>query len=178
SLSYISNSRRFIYAGIYIFVASAVVGFAASPLLTFLDDFIRRIALKVAGLNTLELILFIFKNNLSSALMSIVLGAFLGIVPIMSAITNGVLVGYVLARALVIAGVASWWRLLPHGIFELPAIFIAIGLGMKLGFSIFEQDMSEAFKERFVNGLKTFVFIILPLLLIAAIIEGSLIKLL
>ncbi|RMD65766.1 hypothetical protein D6817_05455, partial [Candidatus Pacearchaeota archaeon] len=71
SLSYISNSRRFIYAGIYIFVASALVGFAASPFLTFLDDFIRRIALKVAGLNTLELILFIFKNNLSSALMSI-----------------------------------------------------------------------------------------------------------
>ena len=70
------------------------------------------------------------------------------------------------------------WRIFPHGIFELPAVFISLGLGLKLGTFIFQRNKLKAFAEFFWNSLRVFLFIVLPLLIIAAIIEGSLIFLL
>ena len=32
------------------------------------------------------------------------------------------------------------FRLLPHGIFELPAIFISLGLGLRFGMFIFQKE--------------------------------------
>ena len=72
-------------------------------------------------------------------------------------------------------GYFSLWKILPHGIFELPSIIISFALGIKLGMFVFAKNPSKEFKKRFVLGLKTFVFVILPLLVIAAIIEGLLI---
>jgi stage II sporulation protein M len=69
-------------------------------------------------------------------------------------------------------------NLLPHGIFELPAIFISFGMGLKFGTFLFYKEKMKKFAEFFSNSLRVFVFVILPLLVIAAIIEGSLIFLL
>jgi stage II sporulation protein M len=64
------------------------------------------------------------------------------------------------------------WRLFPHGIFELPAIIISLGLGFKLGVEIFtKRQIAKNLREIF----KIIFLIIVPLLFIAAIIEGSLI---
>jgi len=67
------------------------------------------------------------------------------------------------------------WRLVPHGIFELPAIFISLGIGLKFGTFIFQKNKSESFRRYLWNSLQLFVLIIMPLLIAAAIIEGALI---
>jgi len=57
----------------------------------------------------------------------------------------------------------------------LPAIFLSFGLGIKLGTFILQKKKIESFKDYFLNSLRVFFFVILPLLIVAAIIEGVLI---
>ena len=68
------------------------------------------------------------------------------------------------------------WRLLPHGIFELPAVIISIGIGIKIGLDIWKKDAKQRLKRNFKEAIRLFIFVILPLLLIAGIIEGVLVR--
>jgi stage II sporulation protein M len=64
--------------------------------------------------------------------------------------------------------------ILPHGIIEIPAIIIAASQGFRLGKEVVSPptglNRSEAIKLNITKGIKLFV-LILPLLLIAAVIE-------
>jgi stage II sporulation protein M len=73
--------------------------------------------------------------------------------------------------------------LAPHGIFELPAVFIAIGFGLKLGvcslrmiISGFDKKENKFFAENLINSFRSFFLVIVPLLVIAGIIEAVLIR--
>ncbi len=174
---YLKESVNYITFAISIFLASAIFGYIFNADFTFLNELLRSISERVEGKGTIELIWFIFQNNLTSAFLATVLGVFLGVFPVVNAMTNGLLLGYVYARASAIAGFEVILLLIPHGIFELPAVFIAIGLGIKLGMFIFVKgDKTEEFKRRFWNSMKVFFAFVLPLLIIAAIIEGILIN--
>ncbi|MEW6213944.1 MAG: stage II sporulation protein M [Nitrospirota bacterium] len=59
------------------------------------------------------------------------------------------------------------WTLIPHGIFELPAIFVAWGLGIWRGVWMFRKDKDQTFKERANKAYRVFFAFILPLLIIA-----------
>ena len=63
-------------------------------------------------------------------------------------------------------GIFILWRLLPHGIFEIPAILISTSLGIRLG-----TDFKN-FKKNLKSAIRVFLLIIVPLLVIAGIIEG------
>ena len=118
---------------------------------------------------------FIFLNNAQSSFMGIVLGVLLGIFPVIATIANGFILGFVASLSVDSEGFFVLWRIFPHGIFELPAIFISFGLGLKTGTFVFQKKKFESFKNYLYNSLKVFLFIIIPLLIIAAIIEGTLI---
>ena len=130
-------------------------------------------------MNGVEITFFILQNNLQTSLLAVLFGIFLGIFPIVSAFSNGAIIGYVLGLSYDISGVSSWWRLLPHGIFELPAIIISISLGVKMGFTIFlpKEKRTKEFQRRIYKSMNAFLLIVIPLLIIAAIIEGLLIYL-
>lgn len=72
--------------------------------------------------------------------------------------------------------------ILPHGILELPAIFFAVAAGMILCSAVSkkmrkkEADLSV--KEAFLNGLKTIIFVCIPLMIVAGLIETKLTPLL
>jgi uncharacterized membrane protein SpoIIM required for sporulation len=51
-------------------------------------------------------------------------------------------------------------------------------MGIKFGTFIFQKKKMESFEKFFINSLRVFIFVVLPLLFIAAIIEGGLIFLL
>ncbi|MFH1289814.1 MAG: stage II sporulation protein M [Nanoarchaeota archaeon] len=178
--SYLKESSTYIYSSIILFALGSIFGFIFREHLTFLEKFLEELILKTEGLNAPEMIFFILQNNLQGSFFAVFFGIFLGIYPIISSISNGVILGYVLARTYEIAGILYWWRLLPHGIFELPAIFISFGLGIKLGFSLFlnRKIRAKEFKRRFYNSINALLMIIIPLLILAAIIEGLLITLL
>ncbi len=176
ALDYLDESRSYIFLIIGLFVLSGLIGFFFSNSFTFLNDMIKNLIKKVADLNGFALIAFIFWNNVKTAFFGIILGIILGIFPVVNAIINGVVLGYVLKKSYASSGINEFWRVLPHGIFELPAIFISLGLGLKIGMFLFSKNKSRELKARLTNSLILFVLIIIPLLIIAAIIEGLLIS--
>lgn len=138
-------------------------------------DFIVKISAMIEGKTIIELIGIIFFNNLKASFFVIVLGIGFGIFPLMAGIINGYLLGFVAREAVSRGGILVMWKLFPHGIFELPAILLAVGIGLKIGTDLFRKD--NKLKYNFKEGLRCFIFIIIPLLLIAGIIEGTLIGL-
>jgi stage II sporulation protein M len=188
ALSYTKLNRKYIYFAAYIFIFFIILGLVL-PTPDFIQvqiqNMIKELAEKTANLNIFELILFIFKNNFSVAFIGLFLGLIFCFVPILLAVSNGYVLGYVVKVVIfklgISAGIISLWKLLPHGIFEIPAILISLGLGIKLGV-VFIKSLNEGSFKKFLSDflylLKVFICVIFPLLLIAAIIEGSLIHLL
>lgn len=175
SLSYVSENKRYVYFAMILFFASSVFGYFSSDKLGFLDKALMEIMSKTQDLDALELLWFIFSNNVTSALSVLFLGTILGIFPLFNAIFNGTILGYVYSKAVPIAGFGVIWRILPHGIFELPAIFISLGLGLHLGISLFSKNGLASLRLRLRSSLKVFLALIVPLLMLAAVIESFLI---
>ena len=124
----ILEQRRFIYAVALVFVAGSLIGFLeATTLKPYFDKLIEGIVDETKGLDFLEMFWFIFSNNLTSSLTALFFGVFFGLFPFFTALFNGALLGYVYSEASVLAGYGVIWRLFPHGIFELPAIFVSLG---------------------------------------------------
>jgi stage II sporulation protein M len=63
--------------------------------------------------------------------------------------------------------------LLPHGILELPMVFLSAAIGLRLGHQAFSALIGRPtqIKREFKEGLMFYFRWILPLLLVAAIIE-------
>lgn len=178
SWNYIKESKDFIYLIIGVFIVFSLVGFFI-PAPDFISEqifkFIHNLIERTQGMSMLELISFIFLNNLQSSFFGVILGVFFGIFPVIAAIINGYLLGFVGLVVVKSEGFSTLFRLLPHGIFELPAIFISLGLGLRFGMFIFQKEKEESFRKYLLNSLRVFLFVVFPLLIIAAIIEGSLI---
>lgn len=178
SWKYVKESRNFIYAVVIIFLVSFLAGFfvpAPEKITELIKSFIERLLQETEGMNSPELMRFIFLNNLKSSFSGLAFGFFLGIFPIVSAIMNGYLVGFVSILSVKSGGFLVLWRLFPHGIFELPAVFISLGLGLKFGTFIFQKDKKDSFIRYFFSSIKAFALFVVPLLAAAAAIEGSLI---
>ncbi|MBM3247314.1 stage II sporulation protein M [Candidatus Pacearchaeota archaeon] len=179
--NFIKDSRKPIYWIIAIFFIFAFVSFflpVPSELVEIINKVIQDMLESTLGLSAFDLIKYIFLNNLAVSFIGIIFGILLGILPIILSLINGYIVGYVAKLVVDTGGVLSLWRLFPHGIFELPAIFISLGIGLKLAGSLFSSEADKTFLIRLKLAIKTFFLLILPLLFIAAIIEGLLIVLL
>jgi stage II sporulation protein M len=173
---FLNETRWYVVFTLAIFAITFLIGFTfpiffRTEILQFIADMIRMLENKT----TFELITFIFLNNMKASFAAIVLGIGAGILPLISAIVNGYLIGFVAIEVASTEGIIVLWRLLPHGIFELPAIIFSIGIGLKIGRELFSKNIKEKLKHNFKEGLRFFVFVIFPLLVIAGIIEGILI---
>lgn len=154
SLRYLKESKRAILFTILIFVFSTILGILNADYISeFITPIIKDLVEKTRGLNTFELFLYIFYNNALTSLTGLFLGIFAAFIPLIIAFTNGIVLGYVLERTVQIVGISELWRLFPHGIFELPAVFISLGLGAKLGFDILSNYMSKNKKRILKSSL-------------------------
>jgi len=183
---FLCESRWYVVFALGIFGITFLIGFAYPVF--FREEIFGFLAGMVEALNgksVVELIAYIFLNNLKAGFLAIVLGVTVGIFPFVIAIVNGYLVGFVVREAVAQEGIVVLWQLAPHGIFELPAILLSIGIGLRLGSQVVgglwlvacgkNGGIKKKLKYNFVEGLRFFVFVILPLLLVAGIIEGILI---
>ncbi len=177
SWKYIKESRNYIFIIVGIFLIFSVIGFLFPVFFVEqIQKLLQELIDKTAGLSMWQMILFIFFNNLQSSFVALVSGIVLGVFPILSGLINGYVLGFVGKKSVEVAGGLVLLRLLPHGIFELPAIFLSMALGVKLGMVWFsKKSIKSEFVRRVSQSLKIFLLIILPLLVIAAIIEGVLI---
>lgn len=181
SWSFIKKSSFFIWGGIIAFFAFALLGFFAKLPEEFslqLIDYFRELVKMTEDYGSFKMILFLFFNNLKASFFGMILGVVFGIIPLFYILGNGFILGFASRFAVAQEGLFSLWRLLPHGIFELPAIFLSLGLGLKIGSGFFEKENKiQAVKNYLFESVKVFVLIILPLLIVAAVIEGLLISL-
>ncbi len=124
--------------------------------------------------------MLIFFNNATACAMMVLFGCFLALPAMFSLLMNGMVIG-VLFSQIAAQGVASTWELivfglLPHGIFELPAVMISAALGIKLGIVLIkplkEKTRLESFGFVWLEVVKS-AGVILALLVIAALVEGA-----
>jgi stage II sporulation protein M len=170
---FIKESKNYFAFVIALLIFGGVLGWIYSVQLGILiDPFLKELVDSLSGLNGFGLIVYILQNNLKVAFLGIVLGIVFGIMPIINSVANGLVIGYVLKVSVEKVSILEIWKLFPHGIFELPAIIIALGLGIKIGFSLFYR---KDFSRNFYNSFNVLLYIVVPLLIVAAIIEGSLI---
>jgi stage II sporulation protein M len=178
SWEYLRKSKNYLWAIVIIFLTMAIIGFLV-PAPEFISEkimqLIEEIINKTQGMNSLELIAFIIGNNVQTSFIGMILGFIFGIFPIITTVINGYLLGFVGFISVNSNGWVSLLKLLPHGIFELPAVIIALGLGLKLGTFPFKKNPRKSLREFLENSTRVFLLIVLPLLLIAGIIEGALI---
>ncbi|MDO8528831.1 MAG: stage II sporulation protein M [Nanoarchaeota archaeon] len=175
--AFLKESKIFIYAIIVIFFTFALIAFfvpVPESIIEQIRKIIEELLKQTQGMSFSELTGFIILNNVQTSFLGMIFGIVLGIFPLLLAMSNGYLLGFVSKLSVNTDGFLSLWRLLPHGIFELPAVFISLGLGMKIGSFLFQKKKLKSLKEYSLNSLKVFFFVVIPLLIIAGIIEGAL----
>lgn len=143
--------------------------------------------------NSVDIFAFILINNLIAVFSVIIGGIIFGISPVLSSAVNGYIIGIVVGQ--MINSGDGWLVLpgiLPHGILELPALFIAIALGLRLGRKFFAclktmPGKSRGFADWYrktINALRPLElevlaslkyawYVIVPLIAISALIEAT-----
>ncbi len=216
-LNFLKDSQTFLYVICLIFLISIFLGSAFSTPEVFekmILEFISELMELTKNLSWVEMISFIFFNNLKSSFFGFVSGIGLGLVSLFSTFINGYLIGFVVKQSVLSSGVFVLWRLFPHGIFELPAVLISFTLGLRISIepiklyfkkqkvsdnlslvysfvlililplistllflilNLRDDKLSKKYLEILLDSFNIFIFLIIPLLFVAAIIEGSLI---
>lgn len=176
SFKFLREARWYIVFALGVFSLFFIIGFLF-PI--FFNDIITKFLTELEDFfidkNLFETIFLIFFNNLRAGFFAMILGIGFGIIPLVILIVNGYLVGFVSRGATESENIFVLLKLLPHGIFELPGFLFSVGIGLKIGLSFF--DKKNSFKKEIKKSLIFFLFIVIPLLIIAAIIEGLLIVL-
>ncbi|MGV8110207.1 stage II sporulation protein M [Methanospirillum sp.] len=162
-----------------ILIAGFAVGFGLSitePAFgeTLLTLFQEMIAGQIMGDDPPMLALQLFLNNLEACVVIFIGGAFFGFLSVFILMMNGVIIGAVLEIVRKEAGyIALIAAIVPHGIFELPAVIASGALGLMLGRAVKNElaGGSEASIEAWSLG-GYFLKYIIPFVAIAAIIEA------
>jgi len=175
AIKYLKESQKYIYLVVVLFIISGIIGFSFPQFFSYFDKVFADLVESLKDFGPIQLILFILLNNAIASFFGMVLGVFVGIPTLFVILNNGAAIGYILSKVWVESGAGSFLFLLPHGIFELPAVFISLGLGLKLGMFVFAKNRKKEIVRRAINSLKVFLVIVIPLLIIAAFIEGLLI---
>lgn len=122
-----------------------------------------------------QLMLVIMVNNIVKSFVALIAGLLFGIPPVLYLLINGNVVG-LLSAHLVLTGMPLaevLILLLPHGIIELTAFFLASSYGFYLGMRMYRRvRYKESLRPHVRLALRAFGYIIAPLLIIASIIEA------
>jgi stage II sporulation protein M len=131
------------------------------------------------GVSGGTLFFYIFTHNLFATILILVSGLLFGVVPILAISSNGFLLGILYRQEAEGMGYSkAAWMVLPHDVFEIPALLIAASYGLWLGMAVIRRMRGEENTSiRFHIGYasRQYVAVVLPLLVVAAAIETALI---
>jgi stage II sporulation protein M len=175
AVKYLNESRNYVFFIVLLFLISVIFGYVYDYKFLFFNELIQKLVLEIQGKNLFEITIFILQNNLFSCFLGLFLGVFFAFIPAVICVVNGLLIGFVIKKVVFLTSFVELWKLLPHGIFELPAVFISLGLGIKLGAFIISKDPFFVLKQRIYESANVFLLIVFPLIVLAAIIESVLI---
>lgn len=112
---------------------------------------------------------YLFFHNAIASLLRIATGIILAIIPLWLIIDDGILD----SAAIINSGHNILFSFIPHSIFEIPAMIISSSLGVMIFLSILKsKNRRKNILQAYKNTFLIFLLIIIPLLLIAGIIEA------
>jgi len=124
---------------------------------------------------------FIFVNNLRVILLAAFVGFFsFGSLTLLVTLMNVGLVSFIIAQ-IVMLGYNPWLFaatfILPHGIIEIPAVLLGMTFALRIGAAMVSPptglDIGQGVLLTTANFLKILIFLIIPLLLLAAYVEAN-----
>jgi len=124
----------------------------------------------------LKIFFFIFSLNSISLLFNVLSGLFF-VLPFIFAILLGMNVGIVLFKEI---GKLDFLAIFlnPVSLFELPAAWISISVGIKIGILLYPDFALSAIGEVLSKEIPVYIYVIIPLLIISGLIETTMIKVL
>ncbi len=171
--------KRWLFIAVFLFGIGLVLGLATTTAVTGLlaEDVaaLEELADLLAPLPQLSVFAFIFIKNVSAVLISFAFSPIVCLVPVMALIINGWIIGLVSTTVIqekslgyLLAG------LLPHGIFELPALImgeaVALSFGTAVLLALFKKERRSQLLPNLKQNLR-YLIVAFALLLPAAIIE-------
>ena len=178
--AYTNRLRPYLTASLLLFLAGIAAGLViVSHYPALGDQFEQTITTFVSafsGMPRLKLAGAILVNNAVKTLLAIVLGVVLGIVPVILLLGNGIALA--VAWSLSSRGRGPWLSLLsilPHGVIELPAVFLGTSIGLMLGAQVLQRLIGRsetAIGAELLQGLRYFSSVLVPLLFLAAMVEA------
>jgi stage II sporulation protein M len=174
-----TESRHTIFEARYCILISAVlycgaflVSWSFSERFSFLDEAIKKLVGQFVGKSAIIFITRLFIQNLIASYITMCVVVLFGALPATVAVFNVFILGFVIACAPSVSASKMLSLLVPHGIFEWPAMMIAWGIGIWRGFGYRFSKALTTYNERRLEANKVFITVVVPLLFIAAIIEG------
>lgn len=178
ALEYLSYLKGYIVFVSLMFIISTLMGYWYSSLNpSFANqtsaDMGELFAI-IEALNPLAIMLIIFLNNSIKCLIALLFGIAFGLIPLVFVTYNGFLIGTIF---LVIGRLEGLLYVLvaivPHGVIELPMVFISAAIGIQLGHDLLNTLVGKKadIKKDFKKGTSFYVNWILPLLFFAAVVE-------
>ena len=180
-IEYFYSSKNYFLAAVAVFSISFAAGVlisaknpgASEKLLEMMKDTYGGIT----ALDPFERMLEIFKNNVRTSFVALMGGLVFGLIPFVIVAVNGTVLGIIVelffrkqGAFFVIAGI------LPHGIIELPMVLISVGIGFRLGHIAYLSMRHQKTMHELIHELKLGIFfflkIVVPLLLLASLIES------
>ncbi len=184
------DNKRYFLIGTIILIAGIAIGFLQSDLVESIArdmlSQVKEVAGKLKGSQEASTFFrVIFLNNLLSSVLMMILGLFFAIFPIYGLLANSILLGYLLEK-MSAAGLNPLQvflvGILPHGIFELPAVVFAASMGIRYGFTalrtlfmVWRPDERAVIRREWVAIVKQFpiaLLVVVVLLVIAAFVES------
>ena len=124
---------------------------------------------------------FIFFNNLRVLILAGLVSVFsFGALTLLLTLVNMGLVSFLIAEVISL-GYNPWLFvaafILPHGIIEIPAVLIGMTFALRMGAALVSPpagfDLSQGLILNLANFVKILIFLVIPLLLVAAYIEAN-----
>ncbi|RLG61263.1 hypothetical protein DRN86_00290 [Candidatus Geothermarchaeota archaeon] len=176
-VGYLRGLSSFLISTVLLFLFFTYLGMMANrlffseviPMLNPIKELVRYLK----GLNEIEMFLVVFLNNSIKGLLNIVLGVLFGVYPLVFIVINAFVVGFTAEYISASQGpLVAALGLIPHGILEIPAVLICAAMGFKMAVETIKSIIGKGKLEiEIKKALKVYLYLILPLLLIAAFIE-------
>lgn len=186
----LTRYRSYLIAATVLFVVGILLGVILSiyypeliqQAVTQLEEQLRRLGQDIYQSQFSQGVWILFLHNLRALGVISILGLLLGIYPAFAMLLNGLIIGVVGVMSLQTTTIMGFLSgIVPHGIFEIPALLLGASLGLRLGIApLFGRKSSpftarkpsawQGYRREFAAGLKLLV-LCTALLFIAAIIE-------
>lgn len=172
ALSLLHQARHCVLIIFFVYCLSCLAGWMNADALDFFHAAASGLADKFKGKSGPAFILSLFLHNLVATYVTMCLVTLWGLVPMVTAMANGLLLGWIVATSVGGSLADAAVMLVPHGLFEWPAMMIAWGVGLWRGAGYRFSANPGSYVQRWKKSNQLFFIIVLPLLLLAAIVEG------